>query len=568
MGLSGSLQIGRSGLIASQTAIELTGQNLANIATPGYHRQTIGLTSAGSHEIQRDIFIGRGVQVQQIVRHIHESLESRLRTSIADQSGALERQQLLSQIESLENELSDNDLSSHLSAFFGAWNELANSPQDNSVRTLVLQQARTLGGFIRGLREDLVQLRQQVDAAIDSIASTVNDLLEKIEAVNGQLVLSEAGGGQANGLRDQRDALLAELSQYVEVSAVEQNSGAVDVFVGSLPIVLNGKSRGVELRRQALGDRLEIDLVIQDDQSVLQATSGRLGALAEARDADLVAAIDTLDRFAHELIFQVNRIHSQGQGLRGFDSVTAAVRVDDPAAVLTSAAAGLEFTPRHGSFQVHLTQKSTGQRTTSVINVDLDGINPSADTTLQSLATDLDAAANLSASISPDGRLTIQADSADFEITFSDDSSGVLAALGINTFFVGSDARDIDVNSVVDRSPALVAAAQGHVPGDNRTALALAGLRDESVPGLDGLSLTEFWDRHVGDYAARAAQAELEQEATTVVRENLQAQQQSVSGVNTDEETINLLAFQRAYQGSARFLVVVDELLQTLLSLV
>ena len=110
---------------------------------------------------------------------------------------------------------------------------------------------------------------------------------------------------------------------------------------------------------------------------------------------------------------------------------------------------------------------------------------------------------------------------------------------------ITSDARDIEANSVVDAAPGMIAAALEHSPGDNGNALALANLRDMTIDSLIGLSLTD-----------------------TIVRENLEVQQQQISGVNADEETINLLSYQRVYHGSARFIAVVDELLQKLLAIV
>ncbi len=98
--------------------------------------------------------------------------------------------------------------------------------------------------------------------------------------------------------------------------------------------------------------------------------------------------------------------------------------------------------------------------------------------------------------------------------------------------------------------------------------MALAALRDEPLKALNGLSVTRAWSRQVEEVGTNLAQARDNQEAFGVVRENLEGRQAAISGVNADEETINLLAFQRAYQASARFITVVDELTQTLLSLV
>lgn len=567
MGLTSSLQIGRSGLLASQTGIEVAGNNLSNITTRGYHRQSVTLAATRSHEMQRGIFLGQGVEVQQVVRHVDEALEGRIRSGIADQSFSLAEQGLLEQIEAIHNELSDIDLTTYLSEFFNAWSELANTPEDNAVRTVVVQQGNTLASFIQTLRGDLADQRTQLDAAIDNAAAATDDLLSRIAEVNIEISKAEKGAGGAHGLRDQRDALLSELSQYLEVSTVEQNTGSVDVFVGSLPIILNNVNRGIALEKESVNGTLQIDVIIEADGSSLNPTSGQLASLFLGREQHLNNAINVLDQFTSQLIFEVNKVHSQGQAVNPVSSITGTVRAADATVALNDPASGLDFVPNHGSFQLHVTQASTGQRNTTTIDIDLDGINPAADTTLNSLAAAINAVANVTAVVTPDGRLQIDGASNEFQLSFSDDSSGVLAALGINTFFSGSRATDIEVNPVVQSDPGKITAARGHVLGDNRSALAMAALREEGVASLNGFSLTEFWNRHIQDYAVRTAQAQQKLDADTIVRENLEAQQQSLSGVNADEEAINLLVFQRAYQGSARFLSVVDELLQTLISL-
>lgn len=564
MSLSGALQIGRSALVANQAALEVVGNNLANVATKGYHRQSIGLSAIKDQEIQRGIFVGRGVQIQAINRQVDDALEGRIRSGVSDQSASAASRDILSQIESLQNELTDSDLSSQLSEFFNAWSELANNPLDNSVRRVVVQKGESVASYVRNLRSGLAAVRAQTDEGIAAGAAAANDLLSRIQELNTQIVRAEQGSGGAHGLRDQRDQILGELAQYMDVSTIEQANGAVDVFVGSLPVVLDGKSRGLEVRRQTINGELQIDVLLSADGSVLAPTSGTLGALIKGRSDDVNAAIDTLDTFANQLVFEVNRAHAQGQGTKGFSSITGTNKATDVTAALN--AAGLESSPNHGTFLVHVTQKSTGQRTTSTINVDLDGIG--ADTSLTSLAAQLNTVANVNASITPDGRLRLDAGGSDFELSFSDDSSGALAALGVNTFFQGDDASDIAVNSVVSGDPSYLAAGQNHVSGDNRNALAISALATKSLPSLGGLSISDQWSRHVEDYAVRLGQADQKFQADTVVRENLEAQQQSVSGVNTDEEAINLLAFQRAYQGSARFLTVVDEMYKTLLDLI
>ncbi len=567
MTLGSSLNIGRSGLLASQAALAVTGNNLANLATRGYHRQQVSLAPIGDREFQSGLFLGQGVQIESITRTVNAALEGRLREAISQESRSSVRQNLLAQIESIENEFTSIDLSSRLQSYFNAWSQLSNNPQDLSLRSLVAEEAASLSNFVVDMRTSFTDLQVQTNAALGNAVTAANDILSRLEVLNKQIVTAEGGASsQAMGLRDQRDVLLNDLAKYLDISTVEQNNGSLDVFVGSLPIMLNGQSRGLDLQTEVQGDQTITRVVIRADKSRLDLSSGELGGYIAFNNTDLADAIQTLDTFANELIFQTNRIHSQGQALRGFDSVTGTTRVADPSLVLNDPALELDFIPEHGSFKVHLTQKSTGQQTTTIVNVDLDGINPAADTSLSSLATELNGIPNLTATVNGDGTVTLSADTADFEITFSEDSSGVLAVLGINTFFSGGDATDMAVNPLV-RNPNFIAAAMENLPGDNRTALAIAALRETGVASLDGMSLTQYWNRHVEDFAIRLSQTRAAVEADTVVKEALQTQQQSLSGVNADEETIDLLQYQRAFQANARFITVIDELMQTLLSL-
>ena len=568
MGLASALQVGRSGLLTSQTAIEVAGNNLTNVATRGYHRQQLVVSPAGANQVQAGVFVGRGVQVENIIRRVDEALETRIRAGIADQSGSLVRQEMLSQVESLQNELSGIDLSSHMNDFFNAFGELSNQPLDTALRSLTVQQGDVLTGFIQTLREGLTDLRKQLDGRTANAAVAADEVLDQVARINTQIVETEGGRGGAHSLRDQRDQLLAELAQFLDVSTIERPSGSVDVYVGSTPLMLNGKSRGVTLKVESDGVDTQTSVVIKADGAPLNIDTGQISALINVRNNDIVGAIETLDEFAHQLIFQVNRMHADGQGSRGYSSITSVAQTLDESLALNDPDAGYDFTPQHGSFQLHVTQKSTGQRVTSVINIDLDGINPASDTTMTSLAGDLNSLSNIISSVNSNGRLEIDVDSADFEITFSEDTSDTLATLGINTFFTGSNSFDIGINDVLKGNVAFVAAGMNHVAGDNGNALRLEDLREVNVDQLGGISLTDMWAQHIEGIAIRLGQANRSVEADTIVLDSLQAQQQVISGVNADEEAISLLAFQRMFQGSARFLSVIDEMMDTIMAIV
>ncbi len=565
MTLSSALQIGRSGILASQTALEVAGNNLANINTPGYHRQTVSLSTANGDQISRYITLGQGVTVESITRNISEALEARIRSAISNGSSSKTEVDVLSQLEALENEFTDVDLSTNLSEFFDAWSELANTPDDPSKRTLVIQQGDKLSSFMQDLRSNMIDLRDQVDEQLQAAVDSANDILNSLATINLQIARVDGGTGSANDLRDERDRLLADLSQYMDISTVEQNDGKVDVFVGSIPLILNGTNRGIELEKSADGDDFDMRLVLGSDGSPLLAQSGSIKGFIDAREEHVNGAIDELDQFANTLIYEVNKLHTQGQGTEGFTSVTGTQQFADSSAVLNSGEAFLPFEIEHGSFQVNLTQTQTGQQNSYTIDIDLDGIG--ADSSLDDVMNQLNNIPNLSASLTPNGRLMIKTSDEQYEVTFSDDSTGFLATAGINTYFTGSSASDIGINSVLENNTNLLAVTQDHIDGGNTNALAIAGLRTAELDNLGGISLTEMWNRHVEEFAARVGQAESEYEADQIVSANLDAQQQAISGVNADEEAINLISFQQAYSGSARFLNVVNEMMQTLLQL-
>lgn len=573
MGLTNALQIGQSGLQVNQIGLEVTGNNLANASTPGFHRSTVSIGSRREYEVQSGIFIGRGAQIESINRQIDEALETRIRGGVSDRASAGADVETLRQLESIFNELSDTDISSELSEFFSAFNNVANNPEQDSLKQTLVQQAGVLTSRLRSTNQEVTALREQVDSQIEQDARALDSLLTQYAEVD-RLVISNVrrtnNGNSSGGILDQRDALLSEISEFIDISPVPQSNGAVDLYIGGVGIVQGSDSRGVELSRLTTPDgELQVELVTRDRNVRIDADSGRLGALVRGRDANIDNAVDTLDDFSAALIYEVNRLHSQGQSTTGFNSVTGTYNVQDATAALNSNEADLAFAPVNGSFEVVVRQRSTGAITRSRVSVDLDDVDTANNTSLTSLAGSIDNVANVSSAVTPDGRLNITTDADDFEIFFGEDTSGALASLGVNTFFEGQGAFDIKVKAGI--TPDKIADGRNLGLPDftsNGTALELAELRNASLASQDGLSLTEIYNRNVEDYGVRLGDANQRLEANGIVLDNLNAQQQAVSGVNIDEETINLLQYQRSYQANARLISVVDELFDTLLSLV
>jgi flagellar hook-associated protein 1 FlgK len=310
--------------------------------------------------------------------------------------------------------------------------------------------------------------------------------------------------------------------------------------------------------------RLTTAVVFKQNNGTMNVTSGQIGSLVAVKRA-IGDVVDKTDGLASNLIFELNKIHAAGQGLDGFSAVSATNVVEDATVALNDKDAGLAFTPKNGSFVVHVKQKATGLSTSTLVQVDLDGLNGN-DTTLDSLAASINGVAGIGASVNA-GRLSVAADSADVEVSFSQDSSGVLATLGVNNFFTGKDARDIAVSQTLRDNPALLAAAKNGNKGDNQTALAIAGLESARIAALNGTSLKDNYQAMVNGIAVDAATAKTNAEATKVVQDTLESQREALSGVSLDEEAINLVRQQRAFQAASRVISAVDEMLRTLIAM-
>ncbi len=565
MGLSASLQIGRSALLSYQAALQVVGNNISNAGNAGYTRQSADLAALPPPYGGSTVPIGNGVTVAGIRRNISEAVESRLRQAQSDQSSAQAEDSTLARLESVLNALGDSNLSTQMEKFFKSIGDVQNSPENLSLRTIVLSNGTQLAQSLQQTRRDIVATRNEANQEIASSVARANQLATNIASLNVQITTQEGGSqGPASALRDQRDQALSELSTLMGITTREQPGGAVNVYVGNEPLVFAGQSRGL-VSKQEPGANGLLNNTIQfgDNGQPVTVSTGKLGGLVASRDVHADGQLGRLDQLAAALISEVNKVHSRGQGLNGFASVVAGNGVSNPSAALN--AAGLSLSPKSGTFYVNVKDKATGAVVQTAIHVDLDGIG--TDTSLNSLAGDFNTnVANVTATVQADGTLKLTAASG-FTFDFADDSSDTLAALGINTFFAGTNASNIDLAAGVAGSPERIAASSSGLTGDGSNAGKLAAVIESGAASLGGSSLSDFYNASVGIHAVSSAAARNQVEASDTILSSLTAQRESVSGVNLDEEAVKLVTYQRAYEGAARYITVVDEMLQTLLAM-
>ncbi len=572
--LNSSLHIGRTALLSYQGALQVVGNNIASAGSPDYTRLTPQLDPLSGLALSRGLQSGAGVELTEIQRNIDEALESRLRLAVSDHQAAAARQTTLSQLESQYDDVNGTGLASRLRSFFNSFDELQNSPEDLAVRDLVLAGGASLAGEIQAQRARLVDLGGSLDSQIGGLVERANERIAVLADLNERITRAEAGGpAQATGLRDQRDGVLRDLAELFDVTTHEQPNGALNVYVGSEALVQGSVFRRLTSEQTVDGEFRRTSLRFLDTRGELPLVGGRIEGLIRSRDQEAYARVAELDQFASALVADVNRIHADGQGLVGLTAVIGSAEVFATNVPLDQPGAGLDQPLQSGSFYLVVTDNASQTPVARRIEVTSGGT--STGTTLENLVDAINNSVDgVTASITSDRRLSLVADTGSSFTLGHDgavaraDSSGLLAALGVNTFFSGHDATDIAVNEVLVDDPRRVAAAATALPGDGIIAGRIAALDSKESDLLNGLSLSGFYNGIVSGIAVAASEANDDSTSAEVILSSLQAQRESISGVSLDEEAISLVKYERAFQGVSRFVTVVDNLIRELVTLV
>jgi flagellar hook-associated protein 1 len=567
MSLFGSIQMAGNTLQAMQIGLHVVGNNIANANTPGFIRERVLYAPAPVQKVG-NLTLGNGVEIAGIIQNIDQFVEERLRDVGGDRASADIQQKVYKDLETILNALDGKtNISTAMTDFFNGIIEVVDHPEDMGLRGLAVDAGKILTTKINTLHQRVSTAYEEFSVGVDQLSSEINTLTEQVRGLNLKIVALEGGqsiANQAGGLRSQRNVALKRLSEIANVKITENRVGSVSVSLNGEVLVHEGTRREVKTVYSSEDGRQVANVEYVDGGGPLQVASGELHGLYAARDEIVGGFIDKLDEFAGALAFEFNKVYSQGQGASGYSSITSVEQVDNPHAELD--AAGLDFTPVNGQFDVVLYNTTTKQHTTRTISVDLNGLQE--DSSLATVAAQIDAIEGVRAEITSDNRLKITAESTDSRVAFDNDNSGFLAAIGINTFFTGSKAGDISINSVVAVDPSKFAASEvGMIGVDVGNAKKLVALQDAGLAALNGNTITGIYDQLVNTTSQGSAVAESIADGFEVFEQTLEAQSQAVSGVNIDEEAIDMIMLQQTYQASARYISTLAELMDVLVAL-
>jgi flagellar hook-associated protein 1 FlgK len=310
-GLGSVLSISKSAIAAQQYGLAVTGNNIANVNNPNYSLQNADQKNRDSILYAGYLF-GTGVNTSQIEQNVNSLIENRLTDEISSQSAYQEAEAYMNILEGYFDVSSDSSVANILTDFWDSWYDLSDNPLGSSERVMVYEQGVNLAKRLNKTSDDIGNMETDISQEIDAAINLINSYSSQIADLNVQITGLEATQS-ANDLRDQRNALMDSVGQFIDIDTFEQPNGAVIVNgANGFPLV-NGvdyytlsEKGGQILWEGSYGADLDITENI---------SGGKLAGWLEMRDEILPKVLSELDVLAKELIWGMNYQHTQGSGL-------------------------------------------------------------------------------------------------------------------------------------------------------------------------------------------------------------------------------------------------------------
>lgn len=526
--MSGSffgLNIARSGLFASQRHLHVTGHNIANANTPGYSRQRLDVSASDPMTLPGGQgMIGTGVDTDSI-RQIRDAfLDFKIRQEFTTGGEWEARAEALQQMEAILNEPSDSGIRKVMDEFFSSLQELSKNPENNTTRAQVRQRGIALTKTLNHMYNQMKDMQKNTDFAVETTVNQINGYANQIASLNNQIFRAELDGSHANDLRDQRNLLIDQLSQLVNIEVQEEpvpnsKNGAttMKIMINGHPLVSHSEYKELKMiARQPGQEKNYVDesrlLDIEwEDGTAFHCKSGKLKGLLDMRDnmggneKGIPYYMDQLNRFTTIFTARFNLQHRQGYGLAGAGNNHNFF--NEPAGVLNK-----------------------------IVPVG---------------ATDQEIIENYEQNPANKGKTIFKVGTDWYEVD-------IIQANGID---IASDIEDL--NNI-----AAATTDDGSGSGlskDGSNALNLSDLRHDGNMFTWGTP-DDFFKSMISNLGVDGQEAIRMVDNQGVLITQIDNKRQSVSGVSLDEEMTNMVKFQHAYNASARMITTVDEMLDKVIN--
>jgi flagellar hook-associated protein 1 FlgK len=318
--INGIMSMAGQALITQQQAISVTSHNIANVNTPGYSRQKLVMST----NIPLDSAIGpmgSGVSADAIERIYDRFINARINNESQELGRWDAQKKAVETLEMIFNETYGSGLNEAMSEFWNAWQALTNNPAGSAERQVLVTRGQILTSTFNKLDSDLTHSQQELDLAIAATVTDVNRLSAQLADLNQKIVASETGTQNANDYRDQRDLVLKELSELIDLNAFEDANGNVSVLNASgRPLVSGTASWQLSTELNVVSGLQDVVWLDNDGNSVNisnDISGGKLKGWLETRDVLIPGFLNRLDALAQTLVTEVNNLHQTGFDLNG-----------------------------------------------------------------------------------------------------------------------------------------------------------------------------------------------------------------------------------------------------------
>lgn len=551
-GLYSLLDISRRSLLNSSRALQVVGQNVANVGTEGYNKRDVILTDRTSPNANTEMY-GLGADIKEVTRRVDEFIDKNLRQDLSDQESAHVRDSILLKAQvpfSVDKTL--RHIGFELSNFTNSLNDLQTDPSSIPLRSNFISAGKSLTQSIRLTYNTLADLQREADNRVISVVGDINTMATKIADLNVQIGSGESAQQKNLGLRDQRDQLLRDLSKKISFNSVEDSNGQVNLYLTNGFAIVNGsvantfeatKIPSFGGYRRAMDDGQLTAIVFDSDssagvnhveytQTFLQG-SGELAGLLKARGVHPTGAQDVFYLANGDLTDIGSRVEAIAQILiRDMNLIYRPHEANNALPGAPVASAGLDGTVPgiFGLFNV----------------ADIPPIAPLVDT-----------------------------DGDDYENYTDMVNSGYRNFASIISF-VPEDPIKVALSKDDEPDPGNIADGAVHFsPGNGEIATdllnALRVARPTIIVGTlstNSLSLEDIYNQTVSFVGGLKSGAASDLAFATDKRVQSEELRNSESGVSMDEELTKLIGYQKTFQASSKLIKLGSDLLEDLLNAV
>lgn len=563
--MSSLINSAMSGLSAAQSALNTTSNNIASYNVAGYTRQTTVLASANS-TLGAGGWVGNGVNVTGVQREYNAFITNQLRTAQNQSSGLTTRYEQVSKIDSMISS-STNNLSTTLQGFFSSLQTLVSNAEDPAARQTVLGKADGVVNQFKVVDQYLRDQDKQVNLSVSSTVALVNNYSSQIASLNDKIArLTGVGAGASpNDLLDQRDQLVSELNKLVGVEVNVQDGSTYNITMANGYTLVAGSkaSQLAAVPSSADPNRTTVAYVdnvagnVEIPEKLL--TTGSLGGLLTFRSQDLDQTRNTLNQMALAFADAFNTVHQQGVDANG-DPGEKFFDFGKPSSIANS--------KNKGDFEldVKMSKSSDVQATDyKVVKTDsgweVTRLSDNTSVTLDSSTSELASGVlkfdglTVTAQLKTDGSKPVATGDSFIVKPVSDTIVNMDVAISSESE-IAMGLPNSDLNST----------DKGEGESDNRNGQALLNLQNSKIVG-GSKSFNDAYAAMVSTIGTKTATLKSSSTTQANVVTQLSNQQQSISGVNLDEEYGNLQLFQQYYLANAQVLQTASTLFDALINI-